>query len=110
MLSKFNLKKMDSFEADHNELKFQQIFFEALKNMNPDDFEFVEKALEKDPKKNSLGPLDKRRRSNMVNYKGEFPLYLASKYNHIRTIELLHKCKRDLSLDFWSFSRSFNFI
>ena len=94
MLSKFNLQKMDSFEADHNELKFKQIYFEALKNMNPDDFDFVETALQKDPKKNSLGPLDVRRRANMVNYKGEFPLYLASKYNHIRTIELLHKRRK----------------
>ena len=91
-LNNSNLQKVDSFEANQNEFRFEQIFFDALKNMKPEDFDFVEDAIRNDPKKNSLGPLDKKRRANMCNYNGEFPLYIACKYNHVRVIQLLCQC------------------
>ena len=83
---------MNPFEAIQNEFIFEQVYFDALKNMKPEDYEFVEEAIRNDPKKNLFGPLDKGRRANMCNHEGEFPLYIVSKYNHVNAIELLFKC------------------
>ena len=66
-------------------------YFKALQCGSPEDIELIRFNLLNDPNKTRRGPKDDALRSNMKNYNNEFPLYIASKYNNINVIKVLHQ-------------------
>jgi hypothetical protein len=86
-----NLKQKDSFAQNIDELSFLKRYFEAIKRGHEEDIQFLKKSLEEDPNRLVLDSLHPKRRANVVNYNGEFPLYCAAKYNNIGVLFLLTK-------------------
>ena len=86
-----NLEQTDSFAISVNELNFERKYFEALKRSSQEDLLFVSQSLQEDPKRMSFDDKHPCRRSNLVNFDGEFPLYLATKYNNLEMLKILFK-------------------
>lgn len=86
---RFSMKKIDSFSSSLDEITFITKYFEALSRSSPSDLEFVQDALMTDPRKMMRGDNDITRRNNIVNFNGEFPLYVAAKSNNIKLIDIL---------------------
>lgn len=84
-----SLSKQDSFAKNLEELVFLKEFFQALKRGSKKDAEFIVQTLSEDPRRMAFEPSHAQRRGNLQNLNGEFPLYIAAKYNHIRIIKLL---------------------
>lgn len=83
--------RQSTFEQNIDEINFARNYFAAIQRGSPEDLDFIKLSLAQDPKKLSRHPSDKALRSNMSNYNQEFPLYIASKNNHIDIIHLLHQ-------------------
>jgi hypothetical protein len=71
------------------EIQFLKTYFEALKKGGPKEIIFIKKALKNDPRRMARGPKDDSRRGNLPYLNGEFPLYVACKYNHVKIIKIL---------------------
>lgn len=85
------MQKMDSFSTSLDEITFITKYFEALTRSSPSDLEFIQDALMTDPRKMMRADNDVTRRNNIINFNGEFPLYVAAKTNNIKLIEILIK-------------------
>lgn len=83
--------KRDSFTQGLEEIQFIKKYFQAIKRCSPEDLEFIKDAIMTDPRQLMFSSSHSLRRSNLQNFSGEFPLYLAAKYNHKSLIELLIK-------------------
>jgi hypothetical protein len=72
-----------------DEITFITKYFEALVRSSPSDLDFIQDALMTDPRKMMRANSDITRRNNMVNFNGEFPLYVAAKSNNVKLIDIL---------------------
>ena len=84
-----DFSEKNSFVNSLEEIQFLKAYFEALKKGGPKEIEFIKKALKNDPRRNARGPKDDTRRGNLPYLNGEFPLYVACKYNHLKIIKIL---------------------
>ena len=89
--NKSNFSEKNSFVNSLEEIQFLKSYFEALRAGGPDDIQFIKKALKNDPRRMARGPMDDSRRGNLTYLNGEFPLYIACKYNHSKILRLLLK-------------------
>lgn len=85
----------NSFVNSLEEIQFLTAYFEALRNGGPKDLKFIKDALKNDPRRMARGPKDEQRRGNLTYVNGEFPLYVACKYNHLKIIRLLLQGRAD---------------
>ena len=83
------LVQLDSFKEGVEELNFQRKYFRSIQRGAAKDIEFIRKCLEEDPKSNIYSNNHVQRRGNIKNLNGEFPLYVATKYNHIQILKIL---------------------
>ena len=80
-----------SFQNSLEEIQFLNKFFNCLKRGSTSDIEFLERALNSDPKMNIYGPKNDKRLGNIDHIGGLFPLYVACQYNNKKAIEILIK-------------------
>lgn len=85
----------NSFVNSLEEIQFLKTYFEALRNGGPKDLKFITHALQNDPRRNARDSKDDSRRGNLTYLNGEFPLYVACKYNHLKIIKLLIEGDRE---------------
>jgi hypothetical protein len=83
------LIQADSFKDSMNELNFKRKFFQSLKRGGTKDIEYIKESLSKKSKDNNHSDKHLLRRGNTKNLNGEFPLYVAAKYNHIQILKIL---------------------
>lgn len=87
------IRPVDSFKKEINQLSFLKRYFEAIKRGNFEDTEFIESSLVNDPMRFKYDCKHQLRRANIINFDGEFPLYVAAKYNNLRVLHILHDRK-----------------
>ena len=93
LFDKKSSTKRNSFVRGLEEIQFIKKYFEAIKQSSPQDIKFIKDAILTDPRQLSCGNEHSSRRTNVKNFDGEFPLYLASKYNHVFLLDFLIQCK-----------------
>ena len=99
-----SMQKMDSFSSSLDEINFINKYFEALTRSSPSDIQFIKDSLLTDPRKMMRAHNDITRRSNINNFNGEFPLYVAAKTNNDILIDIL---KKGYQINFIRKSQSF---